>query len=69
MVKAKKANQYTEIGKMIKKKLIDRNMTTTQLAACVGTTPQYMNHILHGKRSGKKYLAAIAKILDLDIAA
>lgn len=30
---------YTKLGKQIKKKLIDKNMTAKQLADALGTTP------------------------------
>lgn len=56
---------YSSYGKEIKKKLIDRNMTARQLADMLGTTPQYLNRIFHGERSGKKYREAIRKILDI----
>ncbi len=57
---------YTTFGKQIKKKLIDRNMTATQLADTLGTTPQYLNKILHGERSGEKYIQAISEILNIE---
>ena len=57
---------YTKFGKLIKKKLIDRNMTATQLADTLGTTPQYLNKILHGERSGEKYIQAISEILNIE---
>lgn len=57
---------YTKSGKLIKKKLIDQNMTATELAALLGTTPQYLNKILHGERSGEKYMESIFKILNMD---
>lgn len=56
---------YTKLGKQIKKKLIDKNMTAKQLADALGTTPQYLNKILHGERSGEKYIEAIKSILDI----
>lgn len=58
--------RYTKFGKLVKKRLIDENMTASQLADRLGTTPQYLNKILHGERSGEKYLEAIAKILNID---
>lgn len=58
-------NEYSKIGKQIKKKLIDRNMTAKQLAELLGTTPQYLNMIIHGDRSGDKYIEEIKKILDI----
>ena len=47
------------------KQLIDKEMTANQLADELGTTPQYLNKILHGDRSGAKYIEAIRKILDI----
>lgn len=64
MYMAKKLG-YTELGKQIKKRLIDKDMTTRQLADALGITPQYMNKILHGERSGKKYMKEIKRILDI----
>lgn len=60
-----KRSGYTSYGKEIKKKLIDRDMTARQLADQLGITPQYLNSIFHGKRSGEKYREAIRKILDI----
>jgi len=40
-------------------------MTARQLADLLGTTPQYLNRIFHGERSGEKYREAIRKILDM----
>ena len=57
---------YTKFGKLVKKRLIDKNMTASQLADRLGTTPQYLNKILHGERSGEKYLEDITKILNID---
>lgn len=56
---------YSALGKQIKKRLIDKNMTAKQLADALGTTPQYLNKILHGERSGEKYIEAIKSILDI----
>lgn len=56
---------YSAFGKQVKKRLIDKNMTAKQLADALGTTPQYLNKILHGERSGDKYIEAIKIILDM----
>lgn len=60
-----KTRKYTPYGKKIMKRLIDRDMTAKQLADELGTTPQYLNKILHGDRSGAKYTEAIKKILGI----
>lgn len=64
-MKASGHRNYSKLGKQIKKKLIDHNMTATQLAVALGTTPQYLNKILHGERSGEKYIEKIKQILDI----
>ncbi len=56
---------YSAFGRQVKKELIDRNMTARQLAEMLGTTPQYLNKILHGERSGEKYIETIKKILEM----
>lgn len=58
--------KLTKLGKLVAKALIDRDMTKTQLAAAIGTSPQYLSYILYGVRSGEKYIPAIIAALDLD---
>ena len=53
-MRASNKRNYSKLGKQIKKKLIDNDMTAAQLADALGTTPQYLNKILHGERSGEK---------------
>lgn len=48
---------------------IDKNMTQVELAALLGCNKQYIHKILVGERSGKKYIEAISRILDIEIAA
>lgn len=55
----------TTAGKRIKKRLIDKGMTQTQLAEQIGCSKQYLNNVMHGFRSGKKYLPKIYEILDM----
>ena len=56
----------SKLGKLIVKTLTDKNMTKTQLAEAVGTSPQYLSYILYGTRSGEKYIPAIIAALELD---
>ena len=42
-------------------------MTQRELAARIGSTPQYLQKILHGERSGKKYLSSIEEILKISL--
>lgn len=59
-------NKLTPFGKYVSKTLTDKDMTKTQLAEAIGTSPQYLSYILYGTRSGEKYLPAIIAALELD---
>ncbi len=61
-----KPGRLTPFGKYVSGVLIDRELSKAQLAALVGTSPQYINNILHGARSGDKYIPAIIAALALD---
>ena len=58
--------KLTPFGKLVVKTLADRDMTKADLAAEIGTAPQYLSYILNGTRSGGKYLPAIVAALKLD---
>lgn len=60
-----KKRKYSKFGRQIKIKLIKKNMTAKQLAEMLGTTPQYLNKIIHGEKSGQKYIEEIKRILDI----
>lgn len=60
------SEKLTRFGKYVVKAMTDRDITKTQLAAMIGTTPPYLSYILRGRRSGEKYLPAIIAALDLD---
>jgi len=63
----KDRNNLTPFGKYIARTLTDKDMSKTQLAAVIGTSPQYLSYILYGIRSGEKYLPAIVAALELDL--
>ena len=58
--------KLTKFGKLVVKALTDKDMTKTQLATEIGTSPQYLSYILYGVRSGEKYLPLIVATLNLD---
>ena len=64
-MRASNTRNYSKLGKQIKKKLIDNDMTAAQLADALGTTPLYLNKILHGERSGEKYIEKIKQLLNI----
>lgn len=51
------------LGKLVVKALADQEKTKSQLAAEIGTSPQYLSYILYGVRSGEKYLPALIAAL------
>lgn len=59
--------ELTPIGKVVKKRLIEVGITHRQLAQQIGTSEQYLNAILFGARSGKKFLPKIARVLGLEL--
>lgn len=61
-----KSNRLTPFGKYVTKTLTDKDMSKSQLAEAIGTSPQYLSYILYGNRSGEKYLSAIIAALELD---
>ena len=58
--------KLTKFGKLVVKALTDQDMTKTQLATEIGTSPHYISYILYGVRSGEKYLPLIVATLNLD---
>lgn len=61
-----KKRELTRVGAVVKKRLIDVGMTQGRLAKKIGTSDQYLNLILYGQRSGKKYLSKIFVVLNID---
>lgn len=58
--------KLTKFGKLVVKALTDRDMSKTELATEIGTSPQYLSYILYGVRSGEKYIPLIVAALELD---
>ena len=63
---AEQTNKLTPLGKDIKRKLADKDMSQVELAERVGTSKSYLSRIMRGGKSGEKYLTAICIVLDLD---
>ncbi len=54
-------------GKKIKIRLIELEMSQTELAEQIGASRIYMNHIISGYRAGDKYLKAIEDVLGISL--
>lgn len=65
MQKARKRRKYSAFEKTVKKRLIDKGMTSIELSHLLNTTPQYLNKIFKGERSGEKYIEQIKEILNI----
>ncbi|MDO4721371.1 MAG: helix-turn-helix transcriptional regulator [Peptostreptococcaceae bacterium] len=63
--KRKGVGQITPFGILVKKALIEKNMTQKQLAEEIGVDSKYLHLVFYGYRSGTKYLHRIAKYLKL----
>ena len=55
----------SEFEKKVKKALIDRNMTLTDLAEALGISLSYVSDLIKEKRTNEDQLARIKKFLNL----
>lgn len=62
-----RCTQITPIGTAIRLKLIEENITQEEFCGRIGCSKKYLWLIMSGKRSGKKYLAALNKELGIDV--
>ncbi|MDD2235367.1 MAG: helix-turn-helix transcriptional regulator [Desulfitobacteriaceae bacterium] len=56
--------KLTPFGVLVKKRLLDLEMTQVELAQAVGTSKNYLSLILYGERTGDKYLPRIIRELQ-----
>ncbi|MDZ4042882.1 MAG: helix-turn-helix transcriptional regulator [Eubacteriales bacterium] len=54
-----------ELGRFIKKRLIDQGRTQVELADRIGVKPQYLSSIIRGKKGPGKYTPALARELGI----
>lgn len=59
----------TSYGRIIQKRLIDKEMTQVELAEHLGCNPGYLCQILYGERAGTKYREKISELLDIETVA
>ncbi len=60
-----KKKRLTPLGIEIKKKLAELGISQKQLAKAIGVSEVYLSMVIHGERSGKKYMQRIHGILGL----
>lgn len=61
----KRKRQMTAFEVEVKKRLLDRGMTQTELADRLGIRKQYLILIFSGKRKNSRYVGRIKEILDM----
>ncbi len=54
-----------DLGKLIKKNLIDKGMTQGELASRIGVSEKYLSRIVRGERGPGKYVPALARELNV----
>lgn len=54
-----------KLGKLIKKRLIDLELTQTELAARIGVNHKYLSKIICGYRGPGRYTESLAKELGV----
>jgi len=62
----KNRRQLTYHGLVIKNRLMQLNMTQTELAGKINVSVGYLTDILRGRRSGGKYMDKIYSLLGLE---
>jgi plasmid maintenance system antidote protein VapI len=58
-----RGSKVTELGKFIKKRLIDLGLSHKMLANQLGMKQQYLSQILTGEKPTGKYTGRLAKVL------
>ena len=59
---------YKAVGRRIKDRRLECNITQEQLAECSGISPSFVGHIERGeKKASLKTIATMAEVLDMDL--
>jgi len=62
----RRKKKLAPIGKIIRKRMIELDMTKKELSQLIGANYNYITYILYGERSGAKYMDRIIEVLKLD---
>ena len=67
MEKESKRNTWklSSFGKKVKMKLIEREMTVSDLAKEIGTSRSFLSQMLYGDKKGYEYIQKLKEILDI----
>lgn len=61
----RRRKKMSPFGKAVKQRVIELDMTLTQLAEQLGISRQHLTNILSGRRPGSGYRLRIIKILEM----
>ena len=62
-----KCKNITPIGRAIRMKLAEKNMTLNELSERIGCNPKYLGLIMSGDRSGQKYMERLKEELGINV--
>ena len=68
MSKEKTRNNWklSEFGKTVKKKLIEKEMTVSELAEKIGTSRSFLSQVLYGDKKGNECIKKIKEFLNIN---
>ena len=58
--------KLTPFGIKVKKSLLEKNMTVSELAERIGVKQSYLSQVLYGDKKGHKYLDEICTLLEIE---
>ena len=58
--------KLTPFGIKVKKSLLEKNMTVSELAERIGVKQSYLSQVLYGDKKGYKYLDEICILLEIE---
>ena len=58
--------KLTPFGIKVKKSLLEKNMTVSELAERIGVKQSYLSQVLYGDKKGYKYLDEICTLLEIE---
>lgn len=58
--------KLTPFGIKVKKRLLEKDMTISELAEQIGVKQSYLSQVLYGDKKGYKYMDKICSILEIE---
>jgi len=58
--------KLTPFGMQVKMRLLEKDMTVSELAERIGVKQSYLSQVLYGDKKGYKYMNEICMILEIE---